>query len=205
METIPNKNHLCHKCNKSASILDRNEYLCLNDYLDSIKFRFRKNLRSTCKILRGDTILICISGTNSSMAMMHMLHSRFNLKETDKDQIFFKMKIIYIDDSFILNKSKEEIKIEKEERKQFISKIIGDTYHFDYDILYLEDFIFDNLKLLENKSEEESKEDLLNKVKELFNKNIPFNGGFKNKFLRLIINNIIFQYALKNNYKKVLK
>ena len=129
MESTPvvaKKNHKdkskCEKCQKEPSkICNRDKYLCYNCFEEIISHKFRSNLRTTCKIRHEDYVLVCISGGNASMAMLNMFYKTFYETTTNR-KLFFKLKILYIDDS-IFNPEKEQIVKERETKRNFLTSL----------------------------------------------------------------------------------
>ena len=192
---------ICEKCkNNPSKLYNRNKFLCLNCFNGIIIHKFKSNLRTCCKIRQEDYLLVCISGGNYSMGMLELFHRSFNDPNSNR-KLFFKIKILYIDDSILL-KDKEKIFKERNKRKLFIEKKLKE-YNFDYDIIYLEKAMNLNnndINLIENKEYENS---LIEKYLEMF-ENIPNSGGFRTKFIQISINNLIFSYALKNKFTKIV-
>ena len=112
---------ICEKCSQNPSkIYNRNKFLCLNCFNGIIIHKFKSNLRTCCKIKQEDYLLVCISGGNYSMAMLELFHQSFNDSNSSR-KLFFKIKILYIDDSILL---KDKIKIieERQKRKYTLNK-----------------------------------------------------------------------------------
>ena len=105
---------ICEKCSENSSkIYNRNKFLCLNCFDSIIIHKFKSNLRTCCKIRQEDYLLVCISGGKYSMGMLELFHQSFN-DSNSKRKLFFKIKILYIDDSILL---KEKEKIIEESKK----------------------------------------------------------------------------------------
>ena len=183
-----NKKLFCEKCQKNSKIFNKNKYLCVECFEELIDHKFRANLRTVCKIRHEDYLLICISGGNNSMCMLNMFYKSFTQKKTNK-KLFFKMKILYIDDSIFL-KDKEKIIENRNKNKEFIENITKQYNFKDYQIINLEN-IMDinniNLDLLDINTN-------MNLIEKYFNiyDNLPKIGGFKNKFIKITIQNLIF-------------
>ncbi len=192
---------LCEKCQQNPSkIYNRNKFLCLNCFDNIIIHKFKSNLRTSCKIRQEDYLLVCISGGNFSMSMLELFRESFN-DSNSKRKLFFKIKILYIDDSIFL-KDKEKVINEKQKRKQFIENKLNE-YKFDYEILYLEKVMNLNNEDFKVKEKNEYDNILMDKFFKIF-ENIPNEGGFRTKFIQICINNLIFSYALKNNFTKIV-
>jgi len=134
------------------------------------------------------------------MGMLELFHQSFNDSNSNR-KLFFKIKILYVDDSILL-KDKEKIIEERNKRKLFIDKKLKE-YKFDYDIIYLEKVMNlndINLNLNENNEYENV---LIEKYLKLF-ENVPNVGGFKTKFIQICINNLIFFHAMKNKFTKIV-
>ena len=103
-------------------------------FFSIINHKFRSNLRVNCKIKHVDTVLICISGRNNSMSMLSMFNYTFFKDTTSNRKLFFKSKLLYIDDSFLYKDSnrKENINIIEQ-----ICKVSG----FPYEIIMLENVL----------------------------------------------------------------
>ena len=192
---------ICEKCmNNPSNLYNRNKFLCLDCFNGIIIHKFKSNLRTCCKIRQEDYLLVCISGGNYSMGMLELFHQSFNDSNSNR-KLFFKIKILYVDDSILL-KDKEKIIEERNKRKLFIDKKLKE-YKFDYDIIYLEKVMNlndINLNLNENNEYENA---LIEKYLKLF-ENVPNVGGFKTKFIQICINNLIFFHAMKNKFTKIV-
>ena len=192
---------ICEKCmNNPSKLYNRNKFLCLDCFNSIIIHKFKSNLRTCCKIRQEDYLLVCISGGNYSMGMLELFHQSFNDSNSNR-KLFFKIKILYVDDSILL-KDKEKIIEERNKRKLFIDKKLKE-YKFDYDIIYLEKVMNlndINLNLNENNEYENV---LIEKYLKLF-ENVPNVGGFKTKFIQICINNLIFFHAMKNKFTKIV-
>ena len=192
---------ICEKCNQNKSkVYNRNKFLCLDCFEEAIIHKFKANLRTCCKIRLEDYILVCISGGNFSMSMLEMFRQSFNESKSSR-KLFFKIKILYIDDSLFL-KDKNKIIEERNKRKKFLNKIMTE-YKFDYQIINLEKSFDLNNKDINLNDNETYENDLIEKYLAMFN-NISSIGGFKTKFIQITINNLIFYYSLKNNFTKIV-
>ena len=120
---------ICEKCmNNPSKLYNRNKFLCLDCFNGIIIHKFKSNLRTCCKIRQEDYLLVCISGGNYSMGMLELFHQSFNDSNSNR-KLFFKIKILYVDDSILL-KDKEKIIEERNKRKLFIDKKLKE-YKFD--------------------------------------------------------------------------
>ena len=192
---------ICEKCYQNKSkVYNRNKFLCLDCFEESIIHKFKANLRTCCKIRQEDYILVCISGGNFSMSMLEMFRQSFNESKSSR-KLFFKIKILYIDDSLFL-KDKNKIIEERNKTKKFLNKIMTE-YKFDYQIINLEKSFDLNNKDINLNDNETYENDLIEKYLAMFN-NISSIGGFKTKFIQITINNLIFYYSLKNNFTKIV-
>ena len=191
---------ICEKCKQNkSSVYNRNKFLCLDCFNEIIIHKFKANLRTCCKIKHEDYILVCISGGNFSMSMLEMFRQSFNESKSNK-KLFFKIKILYIDDSLFL-KDKEKIIEERNKRKEFLNKILT-AYKFDYQIINLEKVMDLNNEKINLNDNEIYENDLIEKYLNLLNR-VPSMGGFKKKFIQITINNLIFFYSLKNKFIKI--
>ena len=192
---------ICEKCYQNKSkVYNRNKFLCLDCFEETIIHKFKANLRTCCKIRQEDYILVCISGGNFSMSMLEMFRQSFNESKSNR-KLFFKIKILYIDDSLFL-KDKNKIIEERNKRKKFLNKIMTE-YKFDYQIINLEKSFDLNNKDINLNDNETYENNLIEKYLSMFN-NISSIGGFKTKFIQITINNLIFYYSLKNNFTKIV-
>ena len=192
---------ICEKCKQNNSkVYNRNKFLCLDCFNEILIHKFKANLRTCCKIRQEDYILVCISGGNFSMSMLEMFRQSFNESKSNR-KLFFKIKILYIDDSLLL-KDKDKIIEERNNRKIFLNKIMT-AYKFDYQIINLEKVIDLNNKDINLNENEIYENNLIEKYLNILN-NIPKAGGFKTKFIQITIRNLIFYYSLKNNFIKIV-
>lgn len=189
---------ICYKCkiNKSQ-FLNRTEFICSPCFLKMQDHKFRSNLRAHCKIKHEDYVLVCISGGNNSMAMLQWFNATFN-DATSKRKLFFKLKVIHVDDSVLhmLDKTQnftfEDVKKIREERKIFLQELCN-KYKFEYEILNLEDSI--------NSVNEFSVQTEL--YLNLF-KTISKVGSFNEDFNKIMIRNLLFKYAVDNKFNKLV-
>ena len=98
-------------------------------------------------------------------------------------KLFFKIKILYIDDSLLL-KDKENILEERNKRKSFLNKIMT-AYKFDYDIINLEKVMDLNNKDINLNQNDIYENKLIEKYLNIL-ESIPNIGGFKTKFTNFI-------------------
>ena len=195
-----NKKLICEKCQKNSKIYNKFKFLCVDCFEEIINHKFRANLRTVCKIRHEDYLLICISGGNNSMCMLHMFYKSFTQNKTNK-KLFFKIKILYIDDSIFL-KDKDKIIETRNKNKEFIENITNQYNFKDYQIINLENIMDINnndLNILDINTN-------MNLIEKYFNiyDNISKVGGFKNKFIKITIQNLIFYYAIKYNFTKII-
>ena len=196
---IKDKN-VCEKCSQNPSkIYNRNKFLCLNCFNGIIIHKFKSNLRTCCKIRQEDYLLVCISGGNYSMAMLELFHQSFNDSNSSR-KLFFKIKILYIDDSILL-REKSKIIEERQRRKLFLEQKMKE-YNFDLDIIYLEKVMNLNDEKINLKENNEYENILIEKYLQMLD-SISITGGYKTKFIQISINNLIFYYALKNKFIKI--
>ena len=192
---------ICEKCKKNNSKLyNRNKFLCLDCFNEIILHKFKANLRTCCKIKHEDYILVCISGGNFSMSMLEMFKQSFD-ESKSKRKLFFKIKVLYVDDSVLL-KGKDKIIDERKNRKIFLNKIMS-TFKVEYQIINLEKVVDLNNKDLNLNENENYENHLIEKYLNILN-SIPISGGFRTKFIQITINNLIFYYSTKNNFTKII-
>ena len=192
---------ICEKCqNNKSKVYNRNKFLCLDCFNEIIIHKFKSNLRTSCKIKQEDYILVCISGGNFSMGMLEMFRQSFDDSKSNR-KLFFKIKILYIDDSLLL-KNKEKIIEERNKRKLFLKQIMT-SYKFDYDIINLEKVMDLNNKDINLTNDEKYEGVLIDKYLNILD-SIPNAGGFKSNYIKITINNLIFFYSIKNNFIKIV-
>jgi hypothetical protein len=134
------------------------------------------------------------------MSMLEMFRQSFDESKSNR-KLFFKIKILYIDDSLFL-KDKEKIIEERSKRKLFLNKIMKET-KFDFQIINLEKSIDLNNKDIDLKENDIYENNLIEKYLNMVN-NISNIGAFRTKFIQITINNLIFYYSLKNNFTKII-
>lgn len=206
LKKINNKNN-CYKCKSNRSnYYNRNEFICKDCFLKNINHKFRSNLRAHCKIRHEDYVLVCINGNNNSMAMLHWFYSTFN-DNTSKRKLFFKLKVLYVDDSCSILQSKEEVLKERIRRHDFI-KNICDKFNFAFDIIYLENIfkiIYENKRIMENDliNNKDFNIESIGQFMSLYSK-LSKIGNFANDFINIITRNSIFYYALTYNFSKIV-
>jgi hypothetical protein len=168
--------------------------------------------------------VVCISGNNNSMAMLNLFNLTFNDNKSNK-KLFFKLKFLYVDDSCLEignEESNDEIIHDRIER---ISKLkeLCEKFKFEFDFINLETVMRipkfndllskndlensfvketkDKLSLEEKKSKENF--DLMNEYKNLYN-HISKIGSFNSDFNKIMTRNLIFNYAIKYNFTKIV-
>ena len=192
---------ICEKCSQNPSkIYNRNKFLCLNCFNGIIIHKFKSNLRTCCKIKQEDYLLVCISGGNYSMAMLELFHQSFNDSNSSR-KLFFKIKILYIDDSILL-KDKTKIIEERQKRKLFLEQKLKE-YNFDIDIIYLEKVMNLNDEKINLKDNNVYENISIEKYLQMLDR-VSNTGGYRTKFIQISIYNLIFYYAMKNNFKKIV-
>lgn len=195
MENISTKK--CDKCKEGpATIMNRNKPLCNPCFLEIINHKFRSNLRTNCKIRHEDHVLVCISGDNSSMAMLNLFYKTFHESTTNR-KLFFKLHILYIDDSLFL-KEKELIIANREQRYTFLKALCA-HYYFDFEIINLEYSIC--LPNMNSQIPQETNMEYIAKYFSIYNM-VDLNGGYKKKFNQIMTQRLIFFYAITNNFAK---
>lgn len=184
-----------------------------------LNHKFRSNLRAHCKIRHEDYVLVCVSGGNNSMAMLHWFYTTFN-DNTSNRKLFFKLKVVYIDDSLLTlvnNGNSESMEELRRVKKEYIYDLCK-KYGFEVDIVNLEEVMAigplncDNSTIsthsncnsnLCSESSSNSPEDLINKYL-YFYKLISKVGSFDEDFNKIMTRNLIFHYAIKNGFTKVV-
>jgi tRNA(Ile)-lysidine synthase TilS/MesJ len=198
---------ICNKCKKNKSnYFTRNEFVCKECLFDSLDHKFRSNLRVQCKIRHEDTVLVCISGSNNSMAMLHWFNTTFNDNKS-KRKLFFKLKILYVDDSFLNKEYRDNLEYIRKEKKEFLTDLCN-KYKFPLEVINLEHVL--DIPMLDN-DESDNKEidltkidsDLIEKYLKLLSF-IPTMGSFYSDFNRIMTRNLIFHYALNNKFTKII-
>jgi tRNA(Ile)-lysidine synthase TilS/MesJ len=145
------------------------------------------------------------------MAMLDWFNTTFN-DNTSKRKLFFKIKILYVDDSFLFQQNGmgfEELTQERLERISIIKQLC-ESFKFPFDVINLENVLSiprlnipeDELKTLSLELSSTSIE-LITKYIEIFNSLSPI-GSFKSDFNKIMKRNLIFYYALKNNFNKIV-
>jgi tRNA(Ile)-lysidine synthase TilS/MesJ len=189
---IMNKS-ICYKCKVNKSnYFNRNEFVCRECFMWMINHKFRSNLRVHCRIRHEDYVLVCISGGINSMAMLNLFNASFNDNQS-KRKLFFKLKVLYIDDSILMldkNAKIEEVEIERQNKRILITNLC-DKFGFAVEVINLESgYNADNINVSER---------FLNIYKSL-----PKVGSFKEDFIKITTRNLIFQYTLTNNFTKII-
>ncbi len=132
--------------------------------------------------------------------MLHWFYTTFN-DNTSNRKLFFKLKVLYVDDSFLYN---SDYNCERENRKKMVSEICT-KYGFSFSIINLEHVM--GLPSLNTTIKalplENTNDEYIKSYIELFNK-IPYIGSFDKDFNFIMKRNLIFYYALTNNFNKVV-
>lgn len=182
---------VCFKCcvNKASYIL-RQESFCVECFLSFTLHKFKSNLRANCKIRHEDNLLVTLSGGLNSMLMIHLLNLCLNEKTSTK-KMFFKVDFLYIDESFfysdyISNKNMKDAMDLRKKNIDFLTDLCK-KYDFKINFLNIEDCIIDKNvdRLFEN----------LELIKD---------SNFQLNYVEIIIKNMIYSYAIRNKYNKVI-
>ena len=171
--------------------------------------RFKTNLRTNLKIWKDDLNLICVSGGQNSMTMLHLMYTSLFGKAQRK--LFFKVHVIHIDESALYG-------WDEEKRQECINSIVNicKEYNFNYTIVPLES-VFDiqlidpntkNFELIEEDKEFinqvfKSSEENRSKLVEL----IKYPSGLcsnKEDFVFYLKKWVLLDFSLKFNFKKLL-
>lgn len=163
------------------------------------------------------------------MAMLNLFNLTFNDNKSNK-KLFFKLKFLYVDDTCLDMGNIESYDIILSERKERFAKLkeLCDKFKFDLDVINLETVlripIFNNLisnnssnsdiniSLSKETNEKLSLEDNksndspFNIIKEYINlfKHVSKIGSFSSDFNKIMTRNLIFNYAIKNNFTKIV-
>lgn len=198
MKKIINK-LICYKCkSNTSSYFNRSEYVCKECFLKNLNHKFRSNLRVQCKIKHEDYVLVCISGGVNSMAMLYWFYATFNDTSSNR-KLFFKLKVLYVDDSILQFPESYDLVIEERKRRKELLRELCAKYNFDIDIVTIEQ----SLNLHDDNLTDLTYPELMGKYLELHSF-IPQVGSFDTDFNAIMIRNLIFRYALNKNFTKIV-
>jgi hypothetical protein len=135
------------------------------------------------------------------MAMLHWFYTTFNDNTTNRKQ-FFKLKVLFVDDSCLVYRNPNNLLKEREFKKEQIAKICN-TYGFPYDIINLEHIESTSAYNEQTNNFRDSNCDNISKLLSLYDL-ISQVGSFDKDFIRIITRNLIFKYAVANSFNKVV-
>lgn len=188
---------ICYKCKVNKSnYLNRTEFICKECLLKNLNHKFRSNLRAHCKIKHEDYVLVCVSGGASSMAMLHWFNTTFNDK-TSHRKLFFKLKVLHVDSSvYYLNHSNIEEMREKRKKTNLEFENLCKDFGFQIEIINLEEIMKINNPDITDEEAAKNYLEIYNKISKI--------GSFNEDFNKIMTRNCIFNYALKNNFNKIV-
>lgn len=192
---------LCQKCKEKKSMYyNRTEFMCKECFIKIAEHKFKSNLRAHCRIRHEDNLLVCISGGLNSMLMLHLFNLSLN-ESTSTKKMFFKIKFLFVDDSFFhtnyfQNKDKTKL-LEERILNREILESLSKRYQFDINIINLESCLE-----LEGINASETNFTLVDKLVENIHSINDIN--FKNKYSQILKNNLIYYYSILNKYNKIV-
>lgn len=191
-------------------MIQRGDRTCEACFTQSCIHRFKTNLRNNLKIWKDDANLICVSGGPNSMSMLSLMN--VSLFGEALRKMFFKVHIIYIDESVVYGWDEETTNAN-------INLIIEtcDNFKFEYTILKLES-VFDIVKINPNtkefKSQNEESKDFVNKIietsqenREKFSELLKYPSDLcsnKEDLIFFMKKWLLLDFALKHGFKKLL-
>lgn len=204
---------ICQKCaiNKSKYYV-RQEYFCGDCFIKSNEHKFRSNLRAHCRIRHEDNLLVCLSGGINSMLMLHLFNLSLN-ESTSTKKLFFKIKFLFVDDSFFYsdyrtNKDKDKLLILRKENVILLEKLAS-LYQFEITTINLEYCL--NLGLIDSLNENKENSTNLNEKTdfELIDKLISNidslnNVNYRNRYCSILTKNLIYYYSIINKFDKIV-
>jgi hypothetical protein len=162
------------------------------------------------------------------MAMLHWFNLTFN-DNTSNRKLFFKLKVLYVDDSCLElinpDNNLEYVLKERKIRMEILKNLCA-KYKFSFDIINLEDVLsipvfndlvsnegsnydinlttnISNMEKISLADEKNISVDLMKKYVLLY-KNISKVGNFNRDFNKIMTRNLIFNYAIRNNFNKIV-
>lgn len=204
---------ICQKCaiNKSKYYV-RQEYFCGECFIKSNEHKFRLNLRAHCRIRHEDNLLVCLSGGINSMLMLHLFNLSLN-ESTSTKKLFFKIKFLFVDDSFFFsdyrtNKDKDKLLSIRNENAIILEKLAS-LYQFEITTINLEyclnlDTIDSLGKSTENNNKLNQKTDFELIDKLISNINSLNNVNYRNRYCSIITKNLIYYYSIINKFDKIV-
>ncbi len=194
----------CQKCNiNKPNFINKMEYICKDCFIKVNEHKFRSNLRAHCRIRHEDNLLVCLSGGINSMTMLYLFNLSLNESNSTK-KLFFKIKFLFIDDSFIhtnyfYNKDKDLLLQEREKNKVYIEEL-SSKYQFEINILN-----FESCLDLENLSKSINSQTNFNLIDLLCSKIYSFDDiNFRTKYAEILRTNLLSFYAISFSYNKIV-
>ncbi|KAK6617290.1 hypothetical protein RUM44_005621 [Polyplax serrata] len=183
---------ICRSCaNKSLVVLRRKDAYCKECFLASETHKFRAALGKTKMMKPQDNVLVACSGSQSSMALLHLLHS--GVTEKHHKKLLFKVNIIFIEEGALFKLSDEERINSVNEVKQLIEEYNFPTYISTISDYFSETHLVGNCLEI-NKKNDEQLVKLFDSVKSVTS---------KEDLLSVLRHNLILKLATKLNCSKI--
>ncbi|KAG8284736.1 Cytoplasmic tRNA 2-thiolation protein 2 [Homalodisca vitripennis] len=99
----------CRKCSdktKAKVVLRKKDAYCKQCFLTSVSHKFRACLGKSKTMRPGDKVLVCFSGTDNSISLLHLI--RTGLQETSHKRLMFEPCVVYIDEATALQLTTED-------------------------------------------------------------------------------------------------
>lgn len=195
----------CHKCKvNKPSYYVRMEFICKACFIKVSDHKFRCNLRAHCRIRHEDNLLVCLSGGVNSMLALHLFNLSLN-DSTSSKKMFFKIKFLFIDDSFfftnfVTNKNSEKLIEERQKNEAFLSEL-SQKYQFEIQIVNFE-YVLDLNSIGNSQTSKSTNFDLVSNL--CSNIDLFTDPSFKIEYTSILRQNLISHFALKNQFNKVV-
>uniref|UniRef100_A0A1B6JV90 Cytoplasmic tRNA 2-thiolation protein 2 n=1 Tax=Homalodisca liturata TaxID=320908 RepID=A0A1B6JV90_9HEMI len=99
----------CRKCSdktKAKVVLRKKDAYCKQCFLTSVSHKFRACLGKSKTMRPGDKVLVCFSGTDNSISLLHLI--RTGLQETSHKRLMFEPCVVYIDEATAVQLTTED-------------------------------------------------------------------------------------------------
>lgn len=179
----------CRSCtNKAVVVLRKKDAYCKDCFLASETHKFRAALGKSKMMKPQDRVLVAFSGSQSSVALLHLLHS--GVTEKHHKKILFSVSVLFVEGELlcIINEKKKKLK--------FFGNVIGLIDFFLEGVLFKKE-IEERIKLVEDmkkKVEEYNFPIFISTISETFNElpvidgSLKINNEYDKQFLELFEN-----------------
>ncbi|XP_073975020.1 cytosolic thiouridylase subunit 2 isoform X2 [Rhodnius prolixus] len=182
--------HDCRKCNVKARVVLQTKFpYCRECFLEYFKHKFRSTLGKSKIMKHGDKILVCFSGSASSVCLIDLIRDSMN--DANKKKMSFTINVLYIDEcaAFITNNQPNVTEI-----KDILAPYNFKVFYSDLGTFFAKDLDFETHSHYKNVNN-------IDLIGELFSKFRSLTS--KIDLLVKIRKNILYKFAEKLGCQKI--